>query len=208
MPLFLALIAGCGTSHDRGGEEDDGGIVPADSAPADSGRRDAGRRDAAIDEPHWSACEESSECVVMPASCCGNCGAPAPMDMVGVNVSRLSDQRGEACGGGDVACPACAAMPDPHLIATCDVDTCQAIDLRNDPATECSSDSDCRLWVARCNACVEVADAEIIGVSDVSRIFDLLCDDGAAPPPCAPVLPDYLEPWCDAGRCAARVIGG
>ena len=197
----LLASGGCGSSHgpadgtdagvrsDGAARRDAGGARDAGSPPVDAGRPD-----------HWSACEDNSECTVAPASCCGTCGAATPGDMVGVNRSRLGEQSAEACADGE-ACPLCAGMQSPYLVATCTAGTCEAIDLRSDPATECTDSSDCFLWVAECIDCGEIPDANVIAVSSTARVSDLLCDEGVVPPPCAPAIPDHLAAICTAGRC-------
>ena len=47
----------------------------------------------------YDACVMPSECVVVPASCCGGCGAARRGDAVAGNVGRADAYRGRGCGG-------------------------------------------------------------------------------------------------------------
>jgi len=142
------------------------------------------RPDAPIDgggTPGWASCTFSDNCVVQPASCCGLCGAATAEDMVGVNRDFLSEQRDEACGGGE-ACPGCAQQPDPDLVATCQVGVCVAESLRfHDARADCDTDDDCVLRTTTCcPTCGEADPSEIVAVNR-ERSYELtaLFCDGA-----------------------------
>ena len=184
--LLLPLALGRSSSHGATDSGRDGGAV--DSGGADGGVMDSG---GAI--PRWQRCTVASDCVVVSVDCCGSCGQPSPGDMIGVNSGRISDYRGGRCDG--VACPACFMEPDPNLIATCDAGQCQAVDVRTDPVSACSTDSDCSL---RTNTCCACSSSEPIAVSgDFSA---LVCDGDEVCPECAPAFPGW-EAVCNAGHC-------
>jgi len=191
---LLLMLAGCESSHSPG----DGG------GRTDGPVRDSGRDSAVGDggsDPF--ACAGPSECIVVPASCCGSCGAATRGDAVAVNVARSSDYRRPMCDG--VGCPACFMEQDPSLVATCRAGRCEVADLHTEPAAECSSDGDCRVRTRDCCECGgDVSRAGIIAIA-TSHIVDyeaLVCDPGTACLECAPVYPAEVSAVCSsAGFC-------
>jgi hypothetical protein len=127
--------------------------------------------------------------------------------MIGVNESRLTDQRAEACADGS-DCPGCFGVQDAMLIATCDMRTCFAIDLHTHPATACTRDDDCVLWTPTCCDCGLVTADRAIAISDTGMIAALTCDfDRPDCPPCAPSFPPELFAYCDdTSHCAVGTI--
>jgi hypothetical protein len=132
-----------------------------------------------------------------------------PADMVGVNQARAMEQRAEACVGG-VGCPECFMQQDQHLVATCAMGTCQAIDLRAHPVTACTRDDECFLASPNCCDCGELGVDQAIAISDAGGLNALRCDlSGPSCPPCAPTFPDHLVPYCDpeSGHCRITIVG-
>jgi hypothetical protein len=135
-PIALALVAACGGTV-VGGNPDGGGGSGDGGAP-----------------PDLAACSGPGVCDITFRSCCGTCGQPTVGDMVGVHMDKVSAYRTLACSGGDQPCPACAAMPNPELVAVCRAKTCQAVDVSVDDALSgCARDEDCVLRYA--NTCCE-----------------------------------------------------
>ncbi|MBX3276203.1 MAG: hypothetical protein KF729_38475 [Sandaracinaceae bacterium] len=150
----------------------------------------------------YDACRVPSECVVVPASCCGACGAARRGDAVAVSVARADAYRAVACGG-DPTCPACFSPPDPTLVATCEADRCVVVDLSRHPASECAASSDCRVRASACCECgATISESTVVAVSNEAAYAALVCDPGTACPECAPVYPAEYGAVCDAGRCA------
>ncbi len=133
-----------------------------------------------------SSCAAPADCVVVPMSCCGSCGAATPDDMIGVSRDAQDRYRSVACEGGMI-CPACAQEQDPALIATCAGGSCLAIDLHTSALTACTSDADCVLRPADCCGC----DYSFIAIGSASEdeYRTLVCDPRADCPPCGPPSP-------------------
>lgn len=150
----------------------------------------------------FDECEVPTDCVVVPESCCGSCGAAARGDAVAVHTARAGDYRRSACDpvGGD--CPACFMEPDPTLVATCEAGRCVVVDLQEHPSTECAAAADCRVRAVECCECgATITPSTVVAVSDPAAFEPLVCDPGTGCPECAPTYPDDLVPACEAGRC-------
>jgi hypothetical protein len=159
---------------------------------------DAGDGGDAGEPPDFFACELNSDCVVVPESCCGRCGAPTRGDAVAIRASATSAYSGQVCGDeGD--CPACAPLfIDPTLLATCSAGRCELVDLQEHEASACTQDADCRIRTPDCCECGgETGPGRLIGVaaSAESLYADLVCD-GQPCPECAPVYPEEVTVAC------------
>lgn len=151
-------------------------------------------------------CMGPSDCVVVPISCCGQCGAATRGDAQALHKNDVAIQRTWTCG--DTGCPDCYMATDPNLLATCTAGKCALVDLQTTSATECTQNSDCRLRTNECCECGGAQDPEhLVAVSDYS-IEQLVCDPGSGCPECAPAPPDYAEAVCDAGRCSVQWLLG
>lgn len=152
--------------------------------------------------PIYDICSESSECVIRPASCCGQCGAATRADVIALNANQVAAYTGEVCGD-DFGCPACYMAPDPTLLGTCEAGHCKVVDLRTHVATECDQPSDCRIRTTACCECGGPTDVEhIVAISSESSFAGLVCD-GQACPECAPIYPDEVAARCSMGHCEA-----
>ncbi|HJL15282.1 MAG TPA: hypothetical protein RMH99_06490 [Sandaracinaceae bacterium LLY-WYZ-13_1] len=177
--VSILFVLGCGESHDLGDE------------------------DAGPDVGDLAACEVPSDCVVVPESCCGSCGAATRGDAIAVHRDRTGDWRGMACGD-DMGCPACFMQQDPTLVATCEAGHCAVVDLQTHPATECASADDCRVRAAECCECgATVEPGTLIAISDEGAFGPLVCDPGMGCPECLPMYPPEVSAACEAGRCVA-----
>lgn len=153
-----------------------------------------------------ASCVSPTECSVVPVSCCGQCGSATSGDLIAVRTDEASAWRTTACGGGPFACPECATMQDPYLVATCTLGNCAARDLHVDPLTECTTDADCTLAPATCCACGEIGLGAAIAYNPAAgSLAQLICDPRADCPPCVPTFTG-IEARCDAGRCAVMPL--
>jgi hypothetical protein len=174
--LAAALLAACG--DDDPGDAVDGG------------------------EPDFSSCERSSECIVVPESCCGTCGAPVRGDAIAINADAASEYAGRACED-DVGCPACAPLfIDPTLIATCRAGRCELVDLQRHAASACTREDDCKVRTPDCCECGGDTDpGRLIGIatSAEGEYADLVCDPERACPECGAIYPTEVTVECGAG---------
>ncbi len=162
---------------------------------------DAGARDAGIDAGPVAECTSPTQCVVVPASCCGSCGAATADDMIAVAQDAQSSYRMSVCG--ETGCPACFRQQDPSLFATCQEGSCLALDMRTSPLSTCSSDADCELIAADCCGC----EAAFIAINHANEAEyrSMVCNPVADCPPCGPQTPpDGTSAICDTsvGHCA------
>ena len=177
--LLLASVAfmGCAQSHDALG--------------------DGGRRDSA----GGGACSVSSDCTLLPETCCGSCGAATGTDMVAVANEDVEANRTRACRD-TVGCPTCFIEQDPFLLAVCSAGECEARNLRADPLTSCTNRDECQLAPRECCACGVLGRAEVVAFNPARGSYAaLVCDPAAECPPCVPIL-DGLRAECVSGHCS------
>src|SRR5690606_14935828 len=137
--LIAATFAACGgeaftTRGDGDGDGDgdstpgDGDMSPGDGdvSPGDGdGDYNPGDGDGDVSPGDGDgdgvdrSCFNNSDCLLVSASCCGNCGVPSTSDMTAVRVGEQQAHFDEVCGEEPPPCPACAAPPDPNLYAEC-----------------------------------------------------------------------------------------
>ena len=183
--LFTALSCGGDSTGDGGGQAGSGG-----SAGGGGDLR---------------SCAKTSECVVIPESCCGSCGAATRDDIIAINSARSADYGKQVCGE-QVGCPACYMEQDANLVATCRAGRCEVVDLLEESFTECSAASDCRLRTHDCCECGGGVDAgQIIAIrtDGESGLVEIICDPQQACPECAPTPPVGFVAECSSGRCRA-----
>lgn len=155
----------------------------------------------------WSGCELNSDCVLAAASCCAVCGEPALGDVDAVNRARL-DAHSEAVCPNPVPCPKCAEATNADLHATCNDGVCLALDIRDEEASACSSDDDCKLRVTGC--CESGGSTAAWDLIAIARAGEpayqaLVCDPEQACDECAPIYPTDMEAYCATdGHCATR----
>lgn len=94
-----------------------GGNTSGGAGGASSGGSGGAQADA------WYQCEQTSDCVLVPMTCCGSCGAVTPDDAVAVNTEHAQDYRNEACGPAAI-CPSCIMPDDPRVSTLCDDGNC------------------------------------------------------------------------------------
>jgi hypothetical protein len=154
-------------------------------------------------------CQVSSDCTLIPTSCCGQCGAATRDDSIALPASEVSDYRIDNCGP-VVGCPACYQAQDPNLIAACVQNECRVVDVLELQLNACSTDADCRLRTHDCCECG--GDQSIEGLISINAsaegdLVDLVCDPNTACDECAPLPPLDATPICDGGRCLVRWDG-
>jgi hypothetical protein len=173
----VLAIGACGDDDAVG----DGGIAP-----------DGGH-------PDYYACEVPSDCLVVPESCCGTCGAPTRSDAVAVARDKSAAFQAAACGS-DTGCPACAPLfIDPTLVASCRARRCELIDLLEHEASACESDDNCHVRTPDCCPCGgDTSPGRLIGVSSENAYSALVCDPESACPECGPIYPDEVTVSCNA----------
>jgi hypothetical protein len=135
---------------------------------------------------------------VTPTSCCGSCGAPTRGDAVAVARDKAAERREDVCGTA-TGCPACAPLfIDPTLVATCEANRCELIDLLEHEASACSSDDECRVRTADCCPCGgDTSMGRLIGVSSENAYASLVCDPEQTCPECAPIYPSEVTVSCN-----------
>lgn len=154
----------------------------------------------------YRACSVNSECMLRSASCCGSCGSPTRADVIALNQAALAAYASSVCDVNQT-CPACVAMTDPTLVATCQAGQCEVVDLTTSPMTACTTDTAC---VIRTNACCEcngpMDQGSIIALNhDLAASYPaLVCDPDATCPDCLPVYPTNVLPVCESGHCLAK----
>lgn len=176
-----------------------GGTAGEAGAPGGSGG-DAGWAGAGNAPSDFTHCSVPSDCVLRPTSCCV-CGAPELDEVAAVNADHAQEYVDAICPGGP-AC-ACPSAPNPNLLATCVEGTCRAIDVREDDASSCTSDDDCRVRATACCECgANTSPGTLIAVRSDGSYSTLVCDPGTACDECAPVYPPEATTSCESGNCA------
>jgi hypothetical protein len=155
----------------------------------------------------WFECTVNSDCVVLPASCCGRCGAPARGDALAIQEESAQAYASRVCSNNQ-GCPACAPLfIDPTLVATCRSGRCELVDLAEHPASQCAQADDCKLRTPDCCECGgDTSPGRLIGIaaSAEREYARLVCDPDQACPECAPVYPSEVTVECNAdGVCEA-----
>jgi hypothetical protein len=166
---------------------------------------DAGGSDDGGSQPDIRACLVNSDCIVVPESCCGTCGAPTRGDAFAINVASASEHSRRVCTR-DVGCPTCAPLfIDPTLVATCRAERCELVDLRRHEASACERDDDCTLRTPDCCECGgDTSFGRLLGIAKSAErdYADLVCDPDEACPECLPVYPSEVTVECNASqRC-------
>lgn len=203
--LFFAPIhlTGCGKVSSSADPESGGG---AGNSSSDGGGTATGASPSEEpDEETLRACRKTSQCTLVPSSCCQPCDEPSASNYEAVVRGYEEAFRAVACPK-DTACPACETPFTPHLFAACVAGTCRAVDLKEDPASSCETDSDCTLLPPRCCPRISPNDppphAIAINESRAEDFFVSLCagvnDDG---PPCEWQAPAGLNAICIENRC-------
>ncbi|MET0285421.1 MAG: hypothetical protein ABW352_13155 [Polyangiales bacterium] len=151
-------------------------------------------------KPMADACSQHSDCVLVTPECC-NC---PPTTLASVRAAHRDGADAPRCDG--IACAPCAEVgydplrPQPR--AACIAKQCQVIDLRQDEASRCAQDSDCRTESAGCcPGCT--SDPQLYVSLNTQTDRGLLACFPV--PPCDPCLGTPPSSYCAAdGHCAVR----
>ncbi|HMA97225.1 MAG TPA: hypothetical protein VKP30_31285 [Polyangiaceae bacterium] len=150
-------------------------------------------------------CSQSADCVPRDLGCCASCEPHSKADFTAVN-TRYTEVN--TCAE-DVACGPCqtftGALTAPSFSATCVVGECQIFDVREQPESACTVDTDCRL--RRGLDCCEDCSAEPwVAVNVNAAVGQDRCTASSNCAPCASLPPRNLVPQCVAGHCAVITI--
>lgn len=197
--VSVLVVAFVGLTDALGGAHDERPSAhPIEVSHADSAKRRRRRIPAEV------RCTVANECIVVPVSCCGSCGAATPGDARAVNAEarRARAGAGEPTCEGSSSCPDCYQRTAPTLVATCRAGECALVDLTRDRLTECRVDSECETTFAGCCACGSEGPIALArGRRDDYR--RLIC--GAGPVACPECVgrPVPAGAACVAGHCVA-----
>jgi hypothetical protein len=200
--LLLAATACGGESANSSGSEGGGGTSAGPTGGDGPRIGSGGTGGASTASTAMRKCSIPTDCALRSQSCCGACGAPSRSDVVALNVSELSRYAVDVCGTMS-ACPACAAMPDHTLLATCDQGQCIVVDLLDHPSTACSDASECYVRAPDCCECGGSTDANsVIALSSTSGFAypALVCNPNQDCDACEPTYPNVIV-GCIGGHC-------
>jgi hypothetical protein len=107
----------------------------------------------AAGNPSYSQCSAPGQCQVASTTCCGSCGKPSAAGSIAIANDHYSEYLGSVCGGGPIACPACASAPNNDLAAFCRTEECGLVEVSKDVISSCNTDADCVLRRAGCCDC-------------------------------------------------------
>ena len=213
MWVVVGGLQACGESHDR----------PTDAAVRDGNVPDTGSAadagpDAAIDV---GPCEHATDCRLLPATCCGSCGAYTHDDIISLPADDADEYIDRVCA--DVGgCPACVEEPDPALLAVCEDGACGVVDITPpetgavSPYNECETSEDCVLRVATCCECgttITYGNTLAVHRDRLADLEALLCAPDASCDDCVGEYPEYLFTHCGADtadgpkRCVVDLVG-
>lgn len=204
---IASLVYACGGSVDDaeegegtgGGGSSSGGSPASGGSAATGGNPSGSGGQVAVDR----SCQTGTDCSLLSETCCGTCGAPRLDDMTSVSKGSEAAYRDSVCEEPAI-CPSCAAFPNPNLYASCEANTCVAQDLTQEPASECTSDSDCRIRAASCCECgAGTGPGELVALNPetASDYLSEVCDPLADCATCAPSYPEEASAVCESGHC-------
>ncbi|MCC6523558.1 MAG: hypothetical protein IT373_12950 [Polyangiaceae bacterium] len=199
--LGLVLVAACGGEVFVSGTGGAGGAGGQGAAGATGGTGPGGSGGGGgID---FTACSGPGQCALRSVSCCGQCGAATPGDMIGVHHDFLDDYAAAYCA--NVACPGCFMPQDPNLFSYCEAGHCVAADVRALELAACNSAADCTLrWGLECCEGCGLAPAEglvAVNANAVGMLSALVCAPDWGCPDCLVQYPPGAMATCSAGRC-------
>lgn len=209
---WATAVVACGgeaSTSERPSGDGDGDESGDGDSPGSGGGPVLGDGDGDSANSVDRSCEETTDCALVTATCCGTCGVPTLADVTAMRVSSVLQFRGEICPD-DVGCPDCLVQNNPNLYAVCNEGKCEAVDLTERADSACSLASECTLLPAFCCACGAGTDvSEVVAINrDRSREFvasrcatqglgePVACDD------CLWSAPDAPVAECTSGHCS------
>ncbi len=160
--------------------------------------------EAQSDANAMAACARPTDCMVVPRTCCGSCGAATVSDSVAISRAWAATHRYPCTAG--AGCPDCSRRADPTLLATCRAGRCRVFPLARSPLVRCAAESDCGLRAA---GCCECGATEFVALrrDRFSAYAQLVCDGTAACGACSAQPPGAIAALCVDGRCRVESIG-
>lgn len=161
---------------------------------------------AACDPGGLEHCQNSADCVVQGAACCGGCEPVKAEDLRAISRAYAEVQ---TCPG--VQCGPCAdheGPPErPYYGATCANQRCELVDVRETELGSCVADSDCRLRRGlECCEC-DSSGPWVAVANQPLAVANLLC---GAPVSCDQTCdrtpPEDLQATCFEGRCVVSSV--
>lgn len=196
--------SGGGGTSGLGGVPGGGGASSTGGQPGDGGSATGGMNGGGSAHPELRGCTVSTDCVVVPETCCGQCGVAARDDAIALREENRAEYRDLVCEDAPPCLP-CAGDPDPTLVATCVAGLCEVVDLLEQEVTACSVNDDCRLRAQACCECgAGTGPGGLIALrSDAVPAYQaLVCPPDGGCAGCVPLYPDEAEAVCSAeGRC-------
>ncbi len=198
------------------------GARPTPPAPPPGIRAPRGGPPPATENPRksdpakrYQLCASSADCMVQPAGCCYSCGNTPGFDgLRAASRKRLPELRRDDCSvpaseaTQPLACPACVARTNPHIVATCERGACRLVDVRTRDLDACKTDEDC---AARPSSCRPEEDSPRVWTpisrQKVRDFTELVC--GKTPCTGCDEIPEthraiVKPPKCVDGRCTWR----
>jgi hypothetical protein len=202
----MALVACNNDENTPSGDGASSGGVGAVAAGGSGHSGAPGRGGSAGSPAVPTECTGHADCALRATTCCGTCGAPTRDDVIALRVDALDDYSSAVCGPQGAMCPACAALPNRKLFATCAAGVCQVVDLTQSTVTACSSDGDCVVRTPECCECganMDFLSLVAIAAARRAEFESLVCQPTSACPECAPVYPPNVVAVCWSGHCTA-----
>jgi hypothetical protein len=179
-----------------------GGTLGAGSGGAAGTGAATGTGGASGLAPEWLACSDTSECVLREASCCPDCGLQDASRTLAFHRDYGDYVTRTVCGPIPPPCPPISCEPAPvYIIPLCIEGRCQAIDIRQDKLTSCSTDTQCRLrWgTTCCEPCGTPPVQLLVAVNSQVSYDQTVCGMGTGCPECVTApYPTAAKALCGA----------
>lgn len=197
--IWLGAVGGCGGKASTTGERASG---DGDSVMPRDGDGDA------IDR----TCEETADCLLVSATCCGTCARPTLADVTAIRISQVAEHLEQVCEE-DAGCPDCLRQNNPNLFAVCEEGTCQSVDLTEHSDSECTTSDDCILLPDACCECGAVTYPENTVAIRPDRTSDFIASQCSQQGLGEPIACDTCA-WspaygtsvsCSLGHCAVAI---
>jgi hypothetical protein len=181
-----------------------GGTLGAGSGGAAGTGAASGTGGAGGLPPEWLACSDTSECVVRENSCCEGCGPQDVNRAIAFHREYADAVIQTLCGSNPPPCPAplCPYAPT-YVLPLCIEGRCQAIDIRQDKLTSCSTEAQCRLrWgTSCCEPCGTPPPVMLVAVNSQVSYEQTVCGSSTGCPECLTAqYPTEAKAICGADK--------